>query len=57
MLQQRRDTQRLYEQQKKYESEGDFISLNRLQIKNGKHDQIAKLKKQISLSLLNSRKL
>ena len=45
MLQQRRDTQRLYERQKKCESEGNFISLNRLQIKSGRHDQIAKLKK------------
>lgn len=35
MLIQRIQTQKLYELQKKCESEGNFISLNKIQIKSG----------------------
>lgn len=56
VLHQHRHAHRLYEMQKKYESEGNFISLNRVQIMRGQHDQIAKLRKQIGLSVINYRK-
>ena len=36
--QHKRDTQKLYEMQKKCEKDGDFINLNKLQIRSGNHD-------------------
>lgn len=38
------DTQKIYRMQKRFEAEGDFINLNKLQIRNGNHDQISRLK-------------
>lgn len=35
---------------------GDFIELNKLQIKGGQHDQVSRLRRQLQLSIANAQK-
>lgn len=54
--QHKKDTQRIYAMQKRLQSEGDFIRLNKLQITSGGHDQINRLKSRVVNTVSNSRR-